>query len=105
MARRKNKLYDVEALEEVISEVVNFESAFNRFIGDCRIRNLKDHTIIYYKRELNQYKKILEGQGIDTTPASITKNIIQNNVILYLLDVLECKEVTVNTRLRAIRSF
>ncbi|MEQ6390823.1 tyrosine-type recombinase/integrase [Bacillaceae bacterium S4-13-58] len=106
MARRKNKLYDVELLEsnEVQGEM-DFQTALQRFIGDCRIRNLKEHTLIYYKRELQLYKRTLEEQGIDPTPHLVNKNIINKNVILYMLEEQECKEVTVNTRLRAVRTF
>jgi integrase/recombinase XerD len=106
MPRRKNKLNDAISLEgSEVQEVKDFHTAFQKFIEDCRIRNLKNDTIIFYQRELKLYERLLEEQKIDPSPPMVTKDIVNRNVILYMLDVKKCQEVTVNTRLRAVRTF
>ncbi len=69
------------------------------------MRNIREHTIRYYRNELTTFRRILEEQEITTTPGEITQAIIQENVILYLRDIKQLKITSINTRLRAIRAF
>ncbi|MCA1059779.1 tyrosine-type recombinase/integrase [Rossellomorea aquimaris] len=87
------------------SDYIDFEDGVDLFIKDAKIRNLREHTIKYYENELRAFKRLLEGQDVDTTPGNITPEIIRENVILYLRDVKGLKITSVNTRLRAIRAY
>jgi len=107
LARRSNKIV-VETVEkekqpEVVTE--DFETSLHMFLRDCKIRNLSEHTLKYYKNELIGFRSLLEAQGLSTTPEKVTLKIIKENVILYMMETLERKETSINTRLRAIRSF
>jgi len=108
LARRSNKII-VENVEEtdkqpeVLTE--DFETSLHMFLRDCKIRNLSEHTLKYYKNELIAFRSILEAQDLSTAPDKITLKILKENVILYMMETLERKETSINTRLRAIRAF
>lgn len=75
------------------------------FIEDCEYRNLREHTIKYYRSELTTFRNILIMQGLeDISPYEITNEIIKRNVIMYMKDK-GVKAVSINSRLRALRSF
>jgi integrase/recombinase XerD len=106
MVKRSNEL----SLEELSilnnpqhTKIVDFKTALSSFIDDCEIRNLRPHTIQYYRNELSLFYKSLREQGIDPSPSKISKDHIKNT-ILYLKNK-GLKTVTINTRLRAIRAF
>jgi integrase/recombinase XerD len=108
MGRRTNKLstadLTVQATAEV-HELDDFDTALHTFIRDCKIRNLSEHTLKSYRQELKSFRNMLEVQGVDTKPSRITKKVVKDNVILYMMDKLGSKEVSINTRLRTIRTF
>lgn len=47
----------------------------------------------------------MKEQGIEPAPSSITSEHIKRNVILYMKEEQERKIVTINARIRAVRSF
>jgi integrase/recombinase XerD len=100
--RRKNTL----APENVGAEslTTDFEMARDAFLRDCRIRNLSEHTVKYYRNELNALQKLLERQGVNTDPTKFTSRMIKENVILRMMDDGR-KETAINARIRAMRSF
>ncbi|GGE01362.1 hypothetical protein [Paenibacillus nasutitermitis] len=51
MARRSNKLSESEHSPQLkpLYVVDDFESAMHLFLRDCKIRNISEHTITYYK--------------------------------------------------------
>lgn len=83
----------------------DFETSISLYLRDCKIRNLSEHTIVYYKNELNGLMRMLESQKLDTHPSKITKKIVKENIILYMMETLGRKETTINTKLRAARAF
>ncbi|WP_018933300.1 tyrosine-type recombinase/integrase [Gracilibacillus lacisalsi] len=105
MARRSNNLSTVE-LAKVVKETksCDFESSINFFEEDCKLRNLRPHTLKYYLNELKVYERYLKEQELDTDPNSVTEETIKRNVILYMQEQ-GLKVVTINTRLRAIRTY
>ncbi|TXC89882.1 tyrosine-type recombinase/integrase [Metabacillus litoralis] len=111
MARRTNVLNEIElsVLEkETKSYVETFNVAIDLFIKDCDLRNLRPHTVKYYLNEFNAFLNQLRGQGIDTTllkPYNVTEEHIKENVILYMRNYKGNRIVSINTRLRALRSF
>jgi len=107
MARRNNQLNQREMKviqSEVIHDSFNFDELFMLFLQDGNLRNLRPHTLTYYSNELMSFRKALETLELDTTPAKIKPDHL-NQFIIYSKDVLELKIVSINTRLRAIRAF
>ncbi|QYG87811.1 site-specific integrase [Bacillus atrophaeus] len=65
---------------------------------------MRPHTITYYLNELKCYQKYFIDQNLDTAPSKVTFKVIQENIILYMKEQ-GLKTVTINTHLRAIRSY
>jgi integrase/recombinase XerD len=107
MARRKNQLVSeqMNPHQAPINDVTNFHQALTLFLRECKIRNLSEHTIQYYKNELKAMEKMLEQQNQPTDPAKVTRKMIRENVILYMMETLGRKETAINARLRAVRAF
>lgn len=107
MSRRRNKLAPEQLSAPAVTDaeiVDSFEMALDFFLRDCRVRNLSESTVRFYRNELNTFRKILEQQRLDTNPNRITSKVIKENVILAMMDDKR-KESAINARLRAVRSF
>jgi integrase/recombinase XerD len=110
LVRRKNTLDKGELAiikKENKSYVDSFEEAMNFFIKDCELRNLRPFTIQYYLNEFNAFLSSLSEQGFDLTklkPVNISTEHIKENVILYMRNYKGNRVVSINTRLRALRS-
>jgi len=102
MSRRMNKLVVMEVKSNQDDE--SFDYYFLLFLRDCKIRNLSEHTLQYYKNELVKTVKRLEREGVSTLPAEITADQIKEHVILSMMRE-GLKETTINSNLRAIHSF
>ena len=103
MTRRSNKVSLNLEGQQAIHKVGSFEEALHLFLRDGKMRNLSEYTIRYYKNELTNFRKILEKQKVTTDPAAISKEIIKENVIYYMMENGR-KEATINAALRAIRA-
>lgn len=110
LARRKNVLDESELAivkKETKSYVESFEEAINLFMKDCELRNLRPFTVQYYLNEFKAFLSQLSQQGIDITilkPYNVTEEHIKENVILYMKNYKGNRVVSINTRLRALRS-
>ena len=110
MARRKNTLDKSELAivkKETKSYVETFQEAVDLFVKDCELRNLRPFTIQYYLNEFKAFLNSLSKQGIDIAelkPYNITEEHINENVILYMKNYKGNRVVSINTRLRALRS-
>lgn len=102
MSRRKNKINEIELQKS--SQEQSFEMCIHNFIRDCKIRNLSEHTIKYYKNELYKTLKYFEQNELTTNPSEMSSGFIQEQVILRMMDDNR-KETTINATLRALRSF
>ncbi|WP_163538679.1 tyrosine-type recombinase/integrase [Gracilibacillus sp. YIM 98692] len=108
MARRRNKLTSEDLTPQKQAPIYgaeDFESALHLFLRDCKVRNLSEHTVKYYRNELIGFRNMLERQKVDTEPHKITEVLIKEKVILYMMEELGRKDVTINSKLRAIRAF
>ena len=76
-------------------ESITFEEGCNKYLDNCRQRNLREATIRHYRQSYNQFYKFFEPE----TPLSEIKKSDYNNYVVYLLDTLN-NEVSVNTYLR-----
>ena len=107
MARRSNKLSSTTDIREKLKSTQvcdDFDVSLSDFLRDARIRNLSEHTLKYYRNELTAFRGILESQNVSTRPDRVTTEIIRTNLILHMMDA-GAKETSINTRLRAVRSF
>ncbi|RTR27805.1 recombinase XerD [Robertmurraya yapensis] len=104
MVRRKNIIPVLSVDVNANQSNDSFEHLFHLFVRDCKIRNLSEHTLQYYKNELFKFCKRLEREAVCTLPASITEEHIKEHVILSMMRE-GLKETTINANLRAIRSF
>lgn len=75
--KRRGELTDEEL--KIIKKKISDEEAYKKIFKDCYLRNLRPATIEYYKNEFHGAKKIINKQLMKVT--------------------------TINTRLRALRSF
>lgn len=109
LTMRRNNRLNTEEIETIFdgvsSDEIDFQEALKKFLEDCNIRNLRGHTIKFYQNELSTFYKIMKEQGIEPAPSSITSEHIKRNVILYMKEEQQRKIVTINARIRAIRSF
>ncbi|MTH53534.1 tyrosine-type recombinase/integrase [Bacillus mangrovi] len=110
MARRKNTLDQSELAimtKDTKSYVSTFEEAIELFVKDCELRNLRPFTIQYYLNEFKAFLNLLSSQGIDISnlkPFNVTEEHIKENVILFMKNYKGNRVVSINTRLRALRS-
>ncbi|WP_282035021.1 tyrosine-type recombinase/integrase [Metabacillus indicus] len=107
MSRRNNVLTESDnekMLKFSKSYVTSYDEALKIFLNDCELRNLREHTIKYYRSELSVAYKYLRDQEIDSNPTLITEEHIKEFIIKYMRRK-GLKVVTINTRLRAIRAF
>ena len=106
LARRTNEL-TIEELTVIqspkVRKSVNFKSAFESFLDDCEIRNLRPQTIQYYRNELSVFYKTLKEIGNDLPMDELSKDTLKDVIIYMKKKGLQI--VTINTRLRAIRAF
>ncbi len=108
MARRSNKIPQSmfeEQTKKIAVEAEDFETSLHLFLRDCKIRNLSESSLKYYRNELIAFRGLLEDQDLPTHPSKITIKTIKENVIYYMMETLGRKESSINTRLRAIRAF
>lgn len=101
--RRKNELSDEELKiinEDLTAEELTLTELVEQFLLDCEIRNLREHSINYYRNELRQFQNLVNTENV----AEITPELIKEKVIRNLLD-RGVKPVSINTKLRAVRAF
>ena len=68
-----------------------------KFFKDCYLRNLRPATIGYYKNEFRGAKKIINKQLVEWEQKDVEDLILKSKQLM--------KVTTINTRLRALRSF
>ncbi|MEI2468009.1 tyrosine-type recombinase/integrase [Peribacillus frigoritolerans] len=95
MGKRRNLLSEDELrIVTKTSYVESDELAFKLFFEDCQLRNLRPHTLKYYREQFNAIKRTLV-------------TMTEKDIKLLILNMQESglKVTTINSRLRAIRSF
>jgi len=100
MARRSNSLSTKEL--SMIKLKTTDEEAFQKFERDCLIRNLRAETLRYYKDKFAATKNTLKEMKIDKQLVELTQKDIED-IILHLKSKI--KIVSINTRIRALKSF
>jgi len=97
----------MERLKIIRDNSLTLKEAFEKFIRNCKIKDLSEYTIIYYKKSYNYLTKYLKSEY--DNPENITIKYLSKEVvdefIYWLKDNYNMKNVTINTRLRGIRAF
>src|SRR5690606_13084323 len=80
MARRSNKIVIPDDRPTVnTSFISDFDSALTLFLRELKTRGRSEHTIVYYRRELLTFKRMLARQNLSTDPRKITSRTIKEN--------------------------
>ncbi|MGG0760037.1 MULTISPECIES: tyrosine-type recombinase/integrase [Bacillus cereus group] len=93
--KRRGELTDEEL--KIIKKKISDEEAYKKFFKDCYLRNLRPATIGYYKNEFHGAKKIINKQLVEWEQKDVEDLILKSKQLM--------KVTTINTRLRALRSF
>ncbi|MED0667752.1 tyrosine-type recombinase/integrase [Bacillus badius] len=93
--KRRKELSEQEL--KIIKKKITDEEAFESFFKDCYLRNLRPATIEYYKNEFHAARKFVNKQLVEWKQKDIEDLILQSKKMM--------KVTTINTRLRALRSF
>ncbi|MED0977015.1 tyrosine-type recombinase/integrase [Bacillus paranthracis] len=93
--KRRGELTDKEL--KIIKKKISDEEAYEKFFKDCYLRNLRPATIGYYKNEFRGAKKIINKQLVEWEQKDVEDLILKSKQLM--------KVTTINTRLRALRSF
>ncbi|MDQ0976502.1 integrase/recombinase XerD [Neobacillus niacini] len=95
MSKRRSQLSDDELrISTKTTFVTTDEEALKLFYEECHLKNLRPHTIKYYRENLQSKDQPLV-------------NMIERDIKLMILDMQErgLKITTINTKLRALRCF
>ncbi|MEN3772544.1 tyrosine-type recombinase/integrase [Priestia megaterium] len=92
---RRGELNEKEL--NIIKKKVNDEEAFEKFFRDCYLRNLRPATIEYYKNEFQAFRRRIDKELVECNHRDIEDFILMSKQSI--------KITTINTRLRALRSF
>ncbi|MCE7792630.1 tyrosine-type recombinase/integrase [Salipaludibacillus sp. CUR1] len=106
MSKRNNRLSDDELRiigQSVTTVMLGFDDALKDFISDCVRRGLREYTITYYKREVNDFRRWL----LFTDRSLMISEVVRRDIdeyIDYLQQHKQLKPGTVNARIRALRT-
>ena len=79
---------------------ISLKNGFDKFIVHCKVKNLSDMTIRYYKDGYGFFTTYLENKDIYLE--NINKKMIDNYVLYMRSQGL--RDTTINTRIRSIRA-
>ncbi|MGG1272521.1 tyrosine-type recombinase/integrase [Priestia aryabhattai] len=92
---RRGELNEKEL--NIIKKKVNDEEAFEKFFRDCYLRNLRPATVEYYRNEFQAFRRRIDKELVECNHKDIEDFILMSKQSI--------KITTINTRLRALRSF
>ena len=101
--RRKNELSTEELKiikDDLSAKSFTLSELIDAFLEDCQLRNLREHTIKYYRNELRSFKNLIGTENVE----EITAELIKDRIIRKEQEKGN-KPVSINSRLRAVRAF
>ena len=104
--RRKNDLISSEldvVSRTLTSEAITFDKAMDLFIKEANRKGLREFTIKYYRRECNDFRRFLLREDYSL----IVNEVIRQHIDEFVEDMKQrrnLREVSVNTKLRALRT-
>jgi len=78
---------------------ISIKDAFENFINNCIVKNLRPASIEYYKESWKKLQKVLGSLKLE----NINKKLVESYII-YLKKDNNLADVTINTNLRGIRA-
>jgi integrase/recombinase XerD len=78
------------------------QATFDRYTRKCSVSNLSSKTIGTYQCHFKVFRRFLEAKSVGLQ--EITLATVED-FILYLKDTRHCKDITINSYLRSLRSF
>lgn len=109
MFNRRENILDCEAVSPLINlNKVSINDALRLFLQDCTIRNLSVHTVEWYRRKLQTFLSIIDGDNNDIkVPGDIKPSHFKVFIRIYRQGGPNGRraDASVNGVLRAIRSF
>ena len=85
----------MKKLKLLSSNSITFEEGCNKYLDDCRVRNLREGTINHYRQSYLQFYKFFDK----SMPVSEIDEKTYQKYILYLREVLH-NDVSINSYLR-----
>src|SRR5690606_2067469 len=86
MAGGRNLLTDTALPRQVDAQrLTDWDVARDALIRECRIRNLSEHTVKYYRNELDSLRKALASNGAPTDPTKVSADDIKEALILPMM--------------------
>lgn len=95
MQKKKIKMQDINIIQHVSTKV-----AYDSFIKSRIVKNLAENSIKYYKQNIGYFFEYCYHDNIN----DYSNNDIDNYIIYMKQDML-LKDVTINLRLRSIKTF
>ncbi|WP_096187948.1 tyrosine-type recombinase/integrase [Evansella halocellulosilytica] len=105
--KRNNKLIgrELDIIEKTITSVVmTFDEALELFIDDAKRKGLREFTVVYYRRECNDFRKWLAKIDHSLLIGEVVRDHI-NDYVEDMQQERELKPGTINAKLRAVRTF
>jgi len=97
----------MKRLKIIKDNLLTLKRLFEKFIRNCKIKDLYKYTITYYKKSFNyfiRYLKIEYDNPEDIVIKYINREVV-DDFIYWLKDTYNMKNITVNTRIRGARAF
>lgn len=104
--RRSNRLNAREidiTIEPLEQNILTFDEAYNLFIADAERRALRAETLRYYREQLGMFRRYLVTIDKTELISEVLRADIDNFIEWEKARGL--KDITINTRLRAVRAF
>lgn len=97
----------MKRLKMIRDNTLTLKEAFEKFIRNCKIKDLSEYTIRYYEKSLNYFTNYLSSEydnPVNMTIKYLNKEVV-DDFIYWFKDNYNMKNVSINTRLRGIRAF
>lgn len=101
---KKARTNNLLPLQKKILKGLTAEHSVQLFKTEMQIENLAVRTIDFHLENLHVFYKFLKDQGIEVTLNTITKQLIKENFILYMLQQ-KYKANTINGRIKTLRKY
>ncbi|MTI83912.1 MAG: integrase [Firmicutes bacterium] len=101
----KKRPSNVLPMEAKLVRKTTIKESLKNFVKDMQAENLGQRTIAFHMENMAAMLKILEKQGIIIKiPAKLTKDMIKQNLILYMVSK-NYKPNTINGRIKTLRKY
>ena len=103
VAKRK-RINNLLPLTKPALKTIPIGDSIELFLKELQIENLRERTIQFHRENLHVFIKFLADQEIEVTLDRLTKELIKENYILYMLQK-KYKANTINGRIKTLRKY